>query len=120
MKRIPRSIRRIIIVYLAFLVLALLWVPRTRPWTRQESVQETGPFGLPALPAMPGSGHGFTVTTSGGGEIRYGQIALEIVVLTVIGALACYTATLLAKGQDQDIRHDNVKRRNWWHWWLEP
>ena len=71
-------------------------------------------------PTNPLSGRGLTVTTSGGGEIRYGQIGLEIVVLTAIGALACYVATLLAKGQDQNTRHDNVKRRNWWHWWLEP
>ncbi|RIE06511.1 hypothetical protein SMC7_01935 [Candidatus Cryosericum terrychapinii] len=121
MKRIPRSIRRIIVVYLAFLVLALLWVPRTRPWTRQQSVQETGPFGLPALPpANPFSGHGLTVTTSGGGEIRYGQIGLEILVLSIIAALACYVATLLDKGCDQSIGHDNVKRTKWWHWWFEP
>jgi hypothetical protein len=47
MKRIPHSIRRIIVVYLAFLVLALLWIPRTRPWTRQQSVQETSHLDCP-------------------------------------------------------------------------
>lgn len=51
--------------------------------------------------------------------MRYGRIGLEIVVLTAIAALACLLAILplFAEGHDQDIRHDKVKRKNWW---LEP
>jgi hypothetical protein len=97
MKQIPRTIRVIIVAYLGLLVLALLWVP----WA-SDAYTVAPPYSwMPVMSGGPRSGYRFVLSTSGGGEIQYGQIALEVVVLTAIAGLACFVVTPLGKRRDQ-------------------
>lgn len=94
MKRIPRTIRAIIVAYLGLLVVALLWVP----WARESSTTRVADMGYSVdIPAA--SGYRFILSAVG--HIQYGQIGLEISVLTVIAGLTCFVVTLLGKRRVQ-------------------